>query len=154
MILFLWSCDLVGSCDRYTCYPGPPNVYIELVPNLPADSSYLDVGAWGITDNNRPIAIRLAEDTTWNDLAPTMNLALTDSSLVLFGNGITYYHLDDLNTEVLLNYGNGDIDTIQVQLGESLSECCREHYLQSASFNGVTMAIDARFYYKTTLPGQ
>jgi hypothetical protein len=70
-----------------------------------------------------------------------MELIKTDTSIILAGTGVIWENLDDLRADLLLDFGNGDSDTLSIIIGEGHSDCCEYNYIKSAHHNGTELPM-------------
>ncbi|MEQ8470716.1 MAG: hypothetical protein RIC35_06000 [Marinoscillum sp.] len=149
-LLLLSSCLEGGECFS-GCYQGAPVLRIELVPKEISDSIYQNPQYWRIRDGNQVISVRYEQDTTFQYIDLYMAIESTDSSFLIYGDGVTWNHLDDLQGETYLLYGNGDVDTFKIELSQSTNNCCLLYYIKSVRYNGDSLRLDSTNFYKAAL---
>ncbi len=147
VFIVFYSCDVISKCDGLACYPGAPEVFIEFIPNAGIDSSYFVVESWSITDSGNPVRIRYTSDSVWNHSDPFMNLVATDTSIQFFGTGIIWDNLDDLLSEITLDYGNSDNDDLKVEIGEATDNCCFYNFIDGVYFNEQELTLEQGTYF-------
>ncbi len=153
LVLTALSCDLSDGCSDLACYPGAPELSLvfEFDP-LTIDSSYLDWDDWVLHDSDSQVRLYPASDTTINYSLTHMLYQQDSNRISIYGTGVSWDNLDDLEANLLLEYGNGASDRIDVYLGERTSGCCTSNYIDELLFNGVVIADSLSYYILSNWP--
>lgn len=155
IIILIFTSIVAFSCDSLnescpSCYPGAPEVGVEFNVNEATDSVYMEITKWSILDDQENVKIRYEDDTVWNTSSPFMSLTLTDTSVLLYGTGVIWNNLEDLNADLSINFGNNQTDTISIEIGVNQSKCCESNYIEQVLHNGEELTRSDSWFYQTT----
>ena len=150
--LVISSCDLGEDCS-VVCVPGAPEFVLQITPGEELDSSFLQYEDWAIFDPSEEVKVRLNEDPGFQaNGALFMDVLVNDSSILVYGGGVTWNHRSNEETYMIIDYGNEVKDTFDISLEIISSECCSAYNVSGLSIDGESLERDSvRSFYQYVL---
>lgn len=75
-----------------------------------------------------------------------MLLYEADANIEFVGDGVIWDNLDNLVASLTIDYGNGDIDSLAILIGEGHGNCCSFNFIDQVSYNDEVLVLEEGYY--------